>query len=106
MEHLFYLFTGSVERAQGANTINRSASVVYNFSSLPLSFLSLYGSLNDLQKAFTAQQKKKKKTKQVVLALGQIAYPFKKSLICSDEVVMKGTDLSLRHTNLQEQRIP
>lgn len=56
---------------------------------------------------YSIEQKKKAIcTKQVVLALGQIAYPFKNFPIDSDEMVMKGTDLRLSHKNLQEQRFP
>lgn len=73
MQRLLNLFTDSVKRAQGANIANSSEIVVYSFNSLPLSFLALYGSLNYLHKAFTAQQKKNIKPKQVVQALGQIA---------------------------------
>lgn len=36
---------------------------------------------------------------------GTNCLPFKKFLIYSDELVMEGTDLRLRHKNLQEWRI-
>lgn len=74
---------------------NSSECLVYNVSSLPLSFLSLYRTTRLLQ--HSTKKKKAICTKQVVLALGQIAYPFKNFLIYSDEMVMKGTDLRLSH---------
>lgn len=94
MQLLFNLFTDSVERAQSANIANSSEFLVHNFNSLPVSFLSLYGTTRLLQHR---TKEKAICTKQVVLALGQIAYPFKYFLIYSDEVVMKGTDLRLIH---------
>lgn len=55
---------------------------------------------------YSIEQKKTICIKQVVLALGQIAYPFKNFPIYFDEMVMKETDLWLSHKNLQEQRFP